>query len=186
MVASTPGGRVMSNVLVRYHALLREAVEIVRAERAAGPPPVAFDLPEPDERLAAFYGVSDMSLTPLEERAGRRLFMLNLMHNPRTRTTKTPASLLMVARAAAHVRRTGERLLIVTPTSGNKGTALRDAVARAYEHGLATPDELRVVIVVPEQSRDKLRACPLSADSALHAANPIALARVDSPATSSR
>ncbi|MFI7444969.1 DUF6002 family protein [Nonomuraea indica] len=173
--------QIMTNVLVRYHALLRQAAQIVRSERATAPPPVTLDLPEPDERLTAFYDVSDMSLTPLGERDGRRLFLLDLMRNPGTMTTKTPASLLMVARAAAHVRATGERLIIVTPTSGNKGTALRDAVARAYAHGLVTPDELRVVIVVPERSRGKLRACPLSRDPALSAANPIALARVQTP-----
>ena len=174
---------VVSNVLVRYEAAVRLAERLVTAERSgAAAPPVPFALPEIDDRLAAYYGPSDMSLAELGERDGRRLFLLNLMHNPGTRTTKTVASLTMIARAASHVRATGERLLVLTPTSGNKGTALRDAIARAYATGLATPDELRIVTVVPEASRDKLRACPLSEYDELRAANPVALARVDRPA----
>ncbi|NEE51635.1 hypothetical protein G3M55_44405, partial [Streptomyces sp. SID8455] len=87
-------------------------------------------------------------------------------------TTKTFASLHIVARAVQHIRQTGEPLLLTTPTSGNKGTALRDAVARAYAAGLATPEELRVLTVAPAHSRSKLRDGPLSADPALRAANP--------------
>jgi hypothetical protein len=179
----TVGTTAVPRSLVRYHSLLRTADEMVSAERdPARPPMVPFALPEPDARLAAFYGVSDLSWNALDDLDGRRLFLLNLMHNPGTRTTKTLASLTMVARAVAHIRRSSERLLILTPTSGNKGTALRDAVARAYATGLATPEELRIVTVVPERSRDKLRHSPLSADPQLRAANPVAVARVDQPA----
>ena len=57
--------------------------------------------------------------------------MLDLTGNPGTHTTKTFASLLIVARAVEYIRRTGEKVVIFSPTSANKGTALRDAVLRA-------------------------------------------------------
>ncbi|MEK8146032.1 DUF6002 family protein [Streptomyces sp. M10(2022)] len=94
-----------------------------------------------------FTEVTDVGLTQVQSHT----YILDLMRNPGARTTKTVASLLMIARAAAHIRRTGERVLLLTPTSGNKGTALRDAVARAYETGLATPDELRIAVLAPRR-----------------------------------
>jgi hypothetical protein len=96
------------------------------------------------------------------------------MRNPRTRTTKTLPSLVIVARAAEYVRRTGERVMIVSPSSGNKATALRDAVLRAYEAGLVAPEQLQILVVVPETSRAKLWASPLSADPDLCRRNPVA------------
>lgn len=148
-----------------------------RAGRDA--PAVALDLPEhPDESFHRFADVTDIGLTEVDT----GLHLLDLMRNPGTRTTKSIASLTMVARAVHHIRTTGERLVLLTPTSGNKGTALRDAVARAYASGLATPDQLRLVVVVPEASRAKLRGGPLSADPQLRAANPVAVAAVDRPA----
>ena len=80
--------------------------------------------------------------------------------------------LLIVARAVEHIRRTGRSVMIVSPTSGNKGVALRDAVLRALDAGLATPEQLRVVILAPSDSLPKLRASRLSTDSELRALNP--------------
>jgi hypothetical protein len=62
--------------------------------------------------------------------------------------------------------------MIVSPTSGNKGVALRDAVLRALDAGLATPEQLRVVILAPSDSLPKLRASRLSTDPELRALNP--------------
>jgi hypothetical protein len=97
------------------------------------------------------------------------------MRNPRTRTTKTFASLPIVARAVEHIRRTDERVMILSPSSGNKATALRDAVLRAHETGLATPEQLCILVVVPGASRAKLWASPLSEDEWLRARNPVAV-----------
>ncbi|MFD8204015.1 DUF6002 family protein [Streptomyces sp. NPDC059701] len=167
------------NALARHHAGLQAAARRLTALRdASAPLPVPLVLPEPDEVSRRFTDVTDVALTRLAE----DLYLLDLMRSPGTRTTKTFASLTMVARAVDHVRRTGERIVFLTPTSGNKGSALRDAVARAYATGFARPEELRVVMVAPSASTAKLRGGPLSEDSALRAANPVALADVDTPA----
>ena len=65
-----------------------------------------------------------------------------------------------------YIRRTGEPVLIFTPSSANKATALRDAVDRALATGLVRTDQLRIAVVVPAVCRDKLRAGGLSADPA--------------------
>ncbi|WP_433338031.1 DUF6002 family protein [Spirillospora sp. CA-294931] len=170
------GTAVVSNALIRYLPGVHAAMSCVRAERAADAHPAPpFELPAMSAALERYLDASEIALTKADE----QLYLLDLMRHPGTRTTKTIASLVMVARAVEHIRRTGERLLILTPTSGNKGTALRDAVARAYETGLAGPDELRIVVVAPEASRSKLRSGALSDDEHLRRANPVAVARVD-------
>jgi hypothetical protein len=170
---------VVSNALSRYFAGVQEAGRQVTAERGSTRrADVAFDMPELDDRLTQFMDVSDIALTEVDY----RLYVMDLMRNPGTRTAKTFASAVMVARAVQHFQRTGEPLLLVTPTSGNKGTALRDAIARAYATGLATPADLRIAIVVPRASRDKLRECPLSADPGLRAVNPVMVADIAQPA----
>jgi hypothetical protein len=109
----------------------------------------------------------------LGEYKGRRLSLLNLMMNPGTRTTKTFASLLMVSRAVRYIRDTGEAILILTPTSGNKGIALRDAVERAIQTGLVRKEQLRIMTLLPSNSSSKLRASTLSTDPELRRLNPI-------------
>jgi hypothetical protein len=165
---------VVRNALARYHPEIRAAAQLAVAEREAD---LAIPL-APPEIVPEFTDVTDVGLTEID----RDTFLLDLMRNPGARTTKTMASLLMVSRAVGHIRRTGEKVLIFTPTSGNKGTALRDAVARAYRTGLATPEQLRMVMLVPGNSRAKLRDCALTADAALLAANPVAVADVAQPA----
>lgn len=167
------------NALAHYHAGVQAAARHLTARRdAAAPLPVPLALPEADAAFTRFTDVTDLVLSRLDE----GLYLLDLMRSPGTRTTKAFASLTMVARAVAHIRRTGERVVFLTPTSGNKGSALRDAVARAYATGFASPDELRVVMVAPAASTAKLRGGPLSDDFALRGANPVALADVDTPA----
>ncbi len=117
-----------------------------------------FDLPELDDAVRRFYSVAAAGWRTLGDYRGRTIHLLDLTYNPGTNTTKTFASLLIVARAVEHIRRTGEPVLIFSPTSANKGTALRDAVARAHEAGLATPDQLRMVMLAPASCRGKMRA----------------------------
>ncbi|GAB3795733.1 DUF6002 family protein [Micromonospora zhanjiangensis] len=177
VTSQAPVTAVIEDALQRYRAGLGAAATLVAAQRPE-PPPVPFELPDPSPEFTRFGSVAQLGLTTIAERT----HLLDLTRNPGTRTTKTLASLFMVARAVSHIRRTGHRLLLLTPTSGNKGTALRDAVARAYASGLATPDELRIVVIAPEASRAKLRGGPLSDDPDTDAANPVGLATVDRPA----
>jgi hypothetical protein len=97
------------------------------------------------------------------------------MRNPATRTTKSLASLLMVARAVAYLRRTNRRVMLLTPSSANKATALRDAVFRAIDCGLADRDRLQITSVIPESSAGKLWSSQLSTDPGLRRRNPVVL-----------
>jgi hypothetical protein len=133
----------------------------------------AFELPPLDDALGDYFSVAELRLTGIGAYRGRALWLLDLAANPRTRTTKTFASLTMVARAVEHTRRTGERVVLVTPTSGNKGTALRDAVLRAYETGVSAPDELGIVTLNPAASLGKLWHSPLADDRDLRRRNPV-------------
>lgn len=141
----------------------------------------AWELPAMGPDLERFFAPSGISAHTLDEDGGKRISLLNLMHNPRTRTTKTFASLVIVARAVAHIRRTGEPIMIVTPSSANKATALRDAVQRAHESGLVTPEQLRIVCVVPSTSTAKLWNSDLAGDEASRTANPLAVLTTDEP-----
>lgn len=110
-----------------------------------------------------------------------RLVLLDLMGNPGTLTVKTLASHVIVARAVRHTETTGEPVMLVTPSSANKATALRDAVLRAYRTGLATPAELRIVSLVPDASRAKLWSSALSEDAELAERNPCASSTPTTP-----
>ncbi|MGW3558871.1 DUF6002 family protein [Streptomyces sp. NPDC000963] len=174
--AASPESVVCPAALTRYDRELRQILAAAgdAAETPAGFSP-RWELPEPSPSLETFFAPSTMSAHHLGERAGTRLGLLNLMHNPRTRTTKTFASLVIVARAVAHVRRTGEPVMIVTPSSANKATALRDAVLRAHEAGLVTERELRIACVVPSVSAAKLWDSPLAQDAERRRAHPVAV-----------
>ena len=171
------GGGVIRNALAHYHAELRSAARHVAGQRGEQPP-IPLELPGDMAPFAGFTAVSDLALSAVDD----QVYLLDLMRNPGTRTTKTLASLLMIARAVAHLRRTGERVLVLTPTSGNKGTALRDAVARAHAAGLASPDELRIATVVPAASQDEAAGLPAGRGQVSRTANPLVLAKVDAAA----
>ncbi|WIM94521.1 DUF6002 family protein [Actinoplanes oblitus] len=167
-----------ANVLTHYYDELGQIMGSVRAGRAPLPTAGAgfapdFALPPLTSRLERYFSAGSITTGDLGEYRGVRLSLLNLMGNPGTRTTKTLASLLMVARAVGHIQRTGENVMIVTPSSANKATALRDAVLGAIRSGLVTPDQLRIAVVVPEASRPKLWSSPLSTDPELAARNPV-------------
>jgi len=151
----------MRNLILDYYDRLPAVIARCVDDPAPVKDPAAFSpgflLPEVDSAVREFFGAAQAAWTPLADLDGGRLTMLDLTRNPGTHTTKTLASLLIVARAVEYIRRTGEPIVIFSPTSANKGTALRDAVFRAYACGLATPDQLRIAIVVPAGCRAKLR-----------------------------
>jgi hypothetical protein len=177
----------VTNALAAFHREILEAGELCRrdaTEAAAANPgddgfTPAFDLPPLDDALERFYAASTIQVRELGLYRGRTLRLLDLTCNPRTRTTKTFASHVMVARAVRHIQRTGESVLLVTPSSANKGGALRDAVLRAIECGLARPEQLRIAIVLPRQGLQKLWASPLSAREDLRALNPVFVAQAE-------
>jgi hypothetical protein len=112
-----------------------------------------FSLPAMDEDIRRYLSVADVRWSDLDPIGGRRVSLLNLFSNPGTRTTKTMASLIMVLRAVQYIRASGEGVMIVAPSSGNKAIALRDAVGRAIAGGLATADELRILTITPDVSQ---------------------------------
>ncbi|SBT43929.1 hypothetical protein GA0070621_1925 [Micromonospora narathiwatensis] len=165
------------NLISDYYDLIPAAVA------RCAPPPTgasgtpsfapAFDLPALTDNVRDFFAAATAGWRRLGEYGGHPIQFLDLTGNPGTRTTKTFASLVMVARAVEHIRRTGEAIRIFTPTSANKGIALRDAVGRAIEAGLVEPDQLSVVVLAPAATRHKFRQDRLAGDPALRAANPL-------------
>ncbi|MFF7656452.1 DUF6002 family protein [Streptomyces sp. NPDC007983] len=139
-------------------------------------------LPRMTPEVREFFSASDLSYTSLGEYAGKRLALLNLMHNPSVRTTKTFASLVIVARAVRFIQETGERIIILTPSSANKATAMRDAVLRAIRLRLVTPEQLSVAVVVPKGSASKLWESDLNRDPELRVRNPVAVYPGSEPA----
>jgi hypothetical protein len=136
--------------------------------------PVA-GLPPLDERMRAFLSSTRMRYVRLGAYGDTQLSLLDLRSHRTTRTTKTFASHVIVARAVHHIQRTGERIMIVTPSSANKATAMRDAVARAIDAGLVTAEQLRVAVLVPATAAHKLWRCELDADPRTRDRNPVAV-----------
>ncbi|MFB7664825.1 DUF6002 family protein [Kitasatospora sp. NPDC056138] len=173
--ALTPGGS--ANLITDFYRTLNEVAASFDAGSTVRPQPgvvtPGFALPELTPQVAEFFGAAEARWLDFGSYRDQSLTLLNLAANPGTNTTKTFPSLLIVARAVEHIRRHGEPVIIFTPTSANKGTALRDAVQRALACGLATPEQLRVVVLAPASSAGKLRAGALSEDPALAALNPV-------------
>ncbi len=138
-------------------------------------------LPDLTDAVRNFLAVSDIRHAPMPAYRDKQLALLDLTGNSATMTTKTFASLLIVARAVRFIRKTGQRVTIITPSSANKAIALRDAVLRAITAGLVTPSELNVVVIVPAGSVPKLRSSQLLTDPQLRALNPIAVYHGEQP-----
>jgi len=183
--ARAAGRGLTRNLLVDYYDRLPEVVARVAGDAAPVREPDRFSpgfrLPALDDDVRRFLAVATAEWRPLAEHAGSRLSLLDLTANPATNTTKTFASLLIVARAVQFIRETGEPVVVFTPTSANKGIALRDAVERALAAGLARPDQLSVVVLAPAACRDKLRAGRLSDDPELRRRNPVLLHSGEDP-----
>ena len=170
------GERATTTNVLDHETRLRSA--LATASVAAAPSEhfnPGFELPANSAALRAFFAAADIRFADLGEVGACRLALMDLMGNPGTRTVKTFASLVIVARAVRYIQATGERIMILTPSSANKATALRDAVQRAYRAGLATPHQLQITTVVPAGSRGKLWSSDLATDRELMARNPMCI-----------
>nr|BFE87631.1 hypothetical protein GCM10020093_102320 [Planobispora longispora] len=65
--------------------------------------------------MERFLSVATARWEPLGEYGEHRLTLLDLTGNPATGTTKTFASLMIVARAVEYIRRYGEAITIFSP-----------------------------------------------------------------------
>jgi uncharacterized protein DUF6002 len=175
-VTSASKPLVVENAVWRYYDVVARALAALDGGRngsGVGGFDPGSELPPRSEALERLFAASRLTLRQLGRYRGRRLSLLDLMGNPRTRTTKTFASLVIVARLVRHVLASGEPAMIATPTSGNKGTALRDAVLRAIESGLVDAGRIQVTTVVPPAARSKLWSSPLDTSPELCARNPV-------------
>jgi hypothetical protein len=166
----------VENSLSTYLEVVADAMQAVAAQRLRSERfEPEWAMPEMSSALESFFSASELRLSAMGEYSGARLHLLDLTRNPCTRTTKTFGSHVIVARALRHIETSREPVLLFTPSSANKAVALRDAVARAYEVGLATPETLRVATLVPKSSRAKLWSSRMSEDPELALRNPVAI-----------
>ncbi|MEY9856963.1 hypothetical protein ABH935_002571 [Catenulispora sp. GAS73] len=175
--AGSPNRSQHANLLLDYPDLLPPAIAACTDDPeprvGSGPFSPGFHLPEAGDDVREFFSAATARWQELGHYQDHRVTLLDLTGNPGTQTTKTFASLLIVARAVEYIRRSGESVMIFSPTSANKGTALRDAVLRALDAGLAEPEQLRVATVAPRGCLPKLRGSRLSTDPELRALNPV-------------
>lgn len=174
-----------NGVIVRYYKGLQKAVELVTSNIIGPLNASEFEpnwmLPVLTDKWIEFFSSAQLRLTSLPNYKNRRLNLLDLHLDPATHTAKTLASLVIIARAIEHIRTTGEHVIIVVTTSGNKGVALRCAVERAIEMQLVGPHQLRIAIILPYDSRSKLHHSLLSANKSLTRLNPIFVYQGTSP-----
>lgn len=181
---SVPRTILLKNGLSHYQAELSQAMAVLDPGDAVGEMfSPEFRLPESSPALEDFFSASEIAFTELSKYKGHSLRLLDLMRNPATRTTKTFASLIIVARAVRHIAASGDRIMIVTPSSANKATALRDAVYRAVASGLVSAGQLQITSVVPGVSTGKLWSSPLSEDVELLRRNPLVVHECTEPAS---
>lgn len=177
---------IVENALAHYYpqvqGALRRLAENSTLDAADGFSPGS-QLPELTPSVLDYLSASSLGYAAMAEYHERKLSLIDLTRNPATGTTKTFASLIIVARAVQFIRSTGQRVSIVTPSSANKAVALRDAVLRALKCGLVEPDQLNIVTIVPAGSIHKLRSSELSTDRDLRLRNPIAVYDGVSPGT---
>ncbi len=169
-----------NSIIVNYYQELKSIFSKIKLDTQHSFSP-AFELPELTQPIKDFFSCGTMSCVGMGSYRDKNLYFLNLMQNPDTQTTKTIPSLLMVARAVQHIQKTGEKILIITPSSGNKAIALRNAVERALVYKLVAPDQLRILTLTPENALYKLRESDLSANKDMLALNPIAVSASKNP-----
>jgi hypothetical protein len=164
------------NVIARYYPGIQQANEYASTANVRSAKPLfepSHELPFLNSELINFFSPARINFADTLAYKNRLLKILDLHGDPETNTVKSIASLVLVARAISHIKSTGENVLILVPTSGNKGTALRRAVERALDLQLVTKHQLRVVMIVPYESRGKLRKSKLSERPEWRALNPI-------------
>ncbi|MEO7262669.1 MAG: DUF6002 family protein, partial [Jatrophihabitantaceae bacterium] len=166
---------IIDNAIARYHTQIQHALNELNSGASAEEFTPGHQLPGLTSQFREFLSVSTMAYAPLAEYGGHQLSLLDLTRNPATGTTKTFASLVIVARAVNFIRATGQHVTIVTPSSANKAVALRDAVLRAIQCELVDAEQLNIVAIVPAGSAYKLRPSELSADPELRRRNPVAV-----------
>src|SRR5262245_56091641 len=97
------------NLIVDYYDWLPEVVAHCGGDTAPVTEPGMFSpgfaRPALAEDTRCFFDVGRAEWRTLAEHAGHRLFLLDLTRNPATNTTKTLASLLIIARAVEYIRR---------------------------------------------------------------------------------
>ncbi|WP_431983471.1 DUF6002 family protein [Streptomyces qinglanensis] len=170
-------GRPLTDHWETVRALVRSA-----HSRPAGPAPgdgrdpAGFaphgELPSLDGPLRGYLAAAGTRVTRLPDHRGVRWQLFDHCAAPEGRTVQDGA-LLLVARAAQHTRRTGRRIALLAPSSGNLANALRDALLRAHRYGLAHPDQVRVIALVPAASRHKVADSALARHPELRRRNPL-------------
>ncbi|MFI7243906.1 DUF6002 family protein [Streptomyces qinglanensis] len=130
------------------------------------------ELPSLDGPLRGYLAAAGTRVTRLPDHRGVRWQLFDHCAAPEGRTVQEGA-LLLVARAAQHTRRTGRRIALLAPSSGNLANALRDALLRAHRYGLTHPDQVRVIALVPAASRHKVADSALARHPELRRRNPL-------------
>ncbi len=141
----------------------------------------AFVPPPLSPEIEKFFEPARMRLSEPVVYNGNSIKILDLTCDPATRTTKSFASYMMVARAISHIRSTGENIVMLSSSSGNKASAIRAAVCRALESELVSPTQLRIISLVPMSSFSKMFRSPLSDRPEWLKHNPIFLLDSDNP-----
>lgn len=166
----------VENALSRYYSYVEQALAKAETKRVKAKDPhfsPGFSIPIMTEPLRKLFGASNLAMGHMGTYRGRTLWLLDLMQNPETRTTKTFGSLVIVARAIRYIRETDERVMIMTPSAANKATALRDAALRAIDLGLVTSRQLQTAVVVPTSAAPKLWSSRLASEGDLSRRNPV-------------
>lgn len=160
-------------ILERYYGMLSDSASTFPKPDLAVEFEPTFELPVLDDRMRTFLNAATASFVELGTYSGIPLRVMDLRQNSGTQTTKTFASTIIVARAVNHIQKTGQPILLFSPSSGNKAIALRDAVERALSAGLANPTQLRIATLTPLKTAQKLRRTILFDDPELRNLNPV-------------
>lgn len=160
-------------ILERYYPLIEKSIASFNKAQDTGSFEPAFNLPPLDDAMRRFLAPASARFVELGQYEQLPLRLLDLRQNPATQNTNTFASTLIAARAVQHIRRTGESLLLFSPSSGNKAIALRDAVERALKAGLVDAAQLRIATLTPRHTLHKMRSGALSENPELRVLNPV-------------
>lgn len=117
------------NLVERYYNLLLNSEEFFSSENNNTPSGSShtfepdFKIPFMDEKLKKYLSPTKASIVSIGKYKGREISLFNLMKNPATNTVKTYAATLMIARAVSHIREKREKIIVFSPSSGNKAIA---------------------------------------------------------------